>query len=223
MIINDPKYSNYNFIGFWPYFQQTVRKRCLILEIFNEFYNKFIFLFIYLKWSKLYKSIGISNIETHDSVFFSEKKNYKKSIFFKSRDDLLNFKINKINVGDIIYDTYLRFRARPTLFLKDQFLKKLIHKCYKIIFNLEKIFKKYRFVFFFTSYSSYIHHGLPVRFFLKKKVAVYSGKNNSQYNKQLTHNDLSHAEDFRKYKLYFNAIKKNKNLLEFSKNDLLER
>jgi hypothetical protein len=222
-LINDPKYSNYNFIGLWPYFQQTVRKRYLILEIFNEFYNKFIFLFIYIKWCKLYKSIGIRDIETIDSFSFLTKKNNKKKIFFKSRDDLLNFKINTINVGDIIYDTYLRFRASPTLFLKDHFLKKLIHKCYEIIFNLEKIFKKYNFVFFFTSYSSYIHHGLPVRFFLKKKVVVYSGKNNSQYNKHLTNNDLSHVEDFRKYKLYFNEIKKNKKLLEFSKHDLLKR
>jgi hypothetical protein len=223
MIINDPKYSNYNFIGLWPYFQQTVRKRCLILEILNEFYNKFIFLFIYIKWSKLYKSIGISDIETIDSVSFLAKKNYKKKIFFESRDALLNFKINKINVGDIIYDTYLRFRASPTLFLKDYFLKKLIHKCYEIIFNLEKIFKKYKFVFFFTSYSSYIHHGLPARFFLKKKIVVYSGKNNSQYNKQLSHNDLSHAEDFKRYKLHFKKIKKNKKILEFSRNDLLKR
>ena len=82
-LINDPKYSNYNFIGLWPYFQQTVRKRHLILEIFNEFYNKFIFLFIYIKWSKLYKSIGISDIETIDSVSFLAKKIIKKKYFLK--------------------------------------------------------------------------------------------------------------------------------------------
>jgi hypothetical protein len=81
-LINDPKYSNYNFIGLWPYFQQTVRKRYLILEIFNEFYNKFIFLFIYIKWSKLYKSIGIKDIETIDSVSFLTKKNNKKKNIF---------------------------------------------------------------------------------------------------------------------------------------------
>jgi len=222
-IINDPKFSNYNFIGLWPYFQQTVRKRYLFLEIFNEFYNKFIFFFIYIKWSKLYKSIGVRDIERVSRVTFFQKKLNKKKIFFKNREDLLNLKINRIYVGDIVYDTYLRFRASATLFLKDHFLKKIIHKCHEIIFNLENIFKKYKFVYFFTSYSSYIHHGLPVRFFLKKKVVVYSGKNNSQYNKQLTHNDLSHVEGFRKYKLYVNEIKKNKKILEFSKNDLFKR
>lgn len=139
-LINDPKFSNYNFIGLWPYFQQTVRKRHLILEILNELYNKFIFFFIYIKWSKLYKSIGVKNIETVSCVNFLNKKLNKKKIFFKSREDLLNLNINRIYVGDIIYDTYLRFRASPTLFLKDHFLKKLIHKCYEIIFNLENIF-----------------------------------------------------------------------------------
>lgn len=222
-IVNDPKFSNYNFIGLWPYFQQTVRKRYLFLEIFNEFYNKFIFFFIYIKWSKLYKSIGVRDIERVSGVTFFQKKLNKKKIFFKSSEHLLNLKINRIYVGDIIYDTYLRFRAYPTLFLKDHFLKRLIHKCYEIIFNLENIFKKYRFVYFFTSYSSYIHHGLPVRFFLKKKVTVYSGKNNSQYNKKLSHNNLSHAENFKKYKLLFNKIKKNKKILEFSRDDLLKR
>jgi hypothetical protein len=222
-LVNNPKFSNYNFIGLWPYFQQTVRKRHLFLEILNELYNQFLFFFIYIKWSKLYKSIGVKNIETVCGVNFLNKRSNKKKMFFKSREDLLNLNINRIYVGDIIYDTYLRFRASPTLFLKDHFLRKLIHRCYEIIFNLENIFKKYRFVYFLTSYSSYIHHGLPVRFFLKKKVTVYSGKNNSQYNKKLSHNNLSHSEDFKGYKLYFKKIKNKKKILEFSRNDLLIR
>jgi hypothetical protein len=221
-LINDPKYSNFNFIGLWPYFQQSVRKRYLVLEVLNELYNKFIFLFVYRKWSKLYFSIGIKKIEKIDGTF-STKKKIKKQIIFKSRNDILNLKIKKIFVGDIIYDTYLRYRALPTLFLKDKFLNKLICKCELIINNLEKILGRYNLAYFFTSYASYIHHGLPVRFFLKKKIIVYSGKNNSQYNKKLSENDWSHCENYKKYKYLYNKIKKNKKFLNFSRNDLLSR
>lgn len=221
-IINDPKYSNFNFIGLWPYFQQTVRKRYLILEILNELYNKFCFFFIYRKWSKLYFSIGIKKIEKIDGNFSLKKKNKKQTIF-KSRNDILNLKIKKIFVGDIIYDTYLRYRAFPTLFIKDKFLNKLIHKCEFIIFNLEKILDRYKFSHFFTSYSSYIHHGLPVRFFLKKKVIVYSGKNCSQYNKKLSENDWRHSENYKEYNYLYNKIKRNRKFLNFSRNDLMSR
>ena len=205
-LINDQRYSDYNFIGLWPYFQEPVRKRILILQILNEFYNSFLLFFIYRKWSKLYKSIGIQNIEKINSGNFFKKKINDENFFFKSKSDVINFKISNIYIGDILYDTYLRFRAMPTLFLRDFFLYNLVSKCRSIIFNLEALMKKHKFAYFFTSYSSYIHHGLPVRFFLKKKVTVYSGKNASQYNKKLSQNKLSHCEDFKKYKIYYLSL-----------------
>lgn len=222
-LINDQRYSDYNFIGLWPYFQEPVRKRNLILEILNEFYNSFLLFFTYRKWSKLYKSIGIQNIEKINSSYFLKKKINCKNFFFKNKSDVINFKISNIYVGDILYDTYLRFRAMPTLFLKDYFLQNLISKSSSIIFNLKALVKKYKFAYFFTSYSSYIHHGLPVRFFLKKKITVYSGKNTSQYNKKLSKNKLSHCEDFKKYKVYYDKIKNNKIFLKYSRDDLLKR
>lgn len=188
----------------------------------NEIYNKFLFIFIYRKWSKLYAAIGIKKIERiYINEGFFKKNNF--NFFIKNKKDLLSLRINKIYLGDIIYDTYLRFRAKPTVFIKDYFLLNLIKKSTLIISNLKKIFKKYRPIFFFTSYSSYIHHGLPVRYFLKNKVIVFSGKNNSQYNKKLSINNNNHAEDYKKYKLYYNIIKNNKNFIKFSKQDLLKR
>jgi hypothetical protein len=221
-LILDKKFLNYNFIGLWPYFQQTVRKRNLVIELLNEIYNKFLFIFIYRKWSKLYASIGIKKIEKiYTNKIFINKNFF--NFFIKNKKALLSLKINKIYLGDIIYDTYLRFRAKPTVFVKDYFLFNLIEKSAIIISNLKKIYKKYKPIYFFTSYSSYIHHGLPVRFFLKNNVIVFSGKNNSQYNKKLSITNFSHAEDYKKYKLYYHIIKKNKNFINFSKKDLLQR
>ena len=52
----------------------------------------------------------------------------------------------------------------PTSFQKDYYLIKLILKSKQILLKLDELYKKYRVKFFFTSYSSYIHHGIPVRF-----------------------------------------------------------
>jgi hypothetical protein len=218
-LINDPKYSSYNFIGLWPYFQRTQRKTNIILETLLILFNYFLYLFLYLKWKKLYQSIGVIKFEKLNSILLLKKKR----ILFKSRKDILNFKINSIYIGDLLYDTYLRFRAYPTIRLKDFFLNKLIYKCFQIILNLENIYKKYRFTIFFTSYSSYIMNGLPVRFFLKKKIKVFSGKNNSQYNKLLSKKDALHNENYKKFKLLSNKISKNDKLLKFSRLNLLQR
>jgi hypothetical protein len=66
-------------------------------------------------------------------------------------------------------------------------------------------------------------HGLPVRFFLKKKIKVFSGKNNSQYNKLLSKKDSLHNENYKEFKLLSNKISKNNKLLEFSRLNLLQR
>jgi hypothetical protein len=217
-LIEDKKFSSYQFLGLWPYVQQTVRKRFFILEILYDFYNRLFYFFLFYKWSKLYRSIGIKKIEKIN-LNLSDNKNFFIPKISK-KNSLLQYKMRGINIGDLLYDTYLRFRASPTVFLKDPFLLKIIKKAYMIIENLELLSKKYKIFYFFTSYSSYIHHGLPVRYFLKKKIPVFSGKNNSQYNKKLSINDNRHTENFLIYKKLAKKIKKNQTLLSSSEQNL---
>ena len=68
-----------------------------------------------------------------------------------------------------------------------------------------------------------MHHGLPVRYFLKKKISVYSGVNCSQYNKKLSENDWSHNENYKAYHNLRNKIKKKRKFLDISRNNLLSR
>lgn len=75
-LINDPKYSSYNFIGLWPYFQHTQKKRNIILETLLFFFNYFLHLFLYLKWKKLYRSIGVIKFENLNNILLLKKKKY---------------------------------------------------------------------------------------------------------------------------------------------------
>ena len=59
----EKRFDDYKIIGLWPYYQRTVRKRGLIIEVLNELYLFFLDYIIFLKWKKLYNSIGISDFE----------------------------------------------------------------------------------------------------------------------------------------------------------------
>jgi hypothetical protein len=220
-IIEDKKFSKYNFVGLWPFFQRPIRKRNLILEFLHEIYYKFFNLLIFFKWKKLYRSIGIKVFEKLDDtlIFFDKKDNIDKK-YLLSKNKFLNFNLKNLVIGDLLYDTYLRFRARPTLFFKDSFFFKLVTKSNLVLNKLEKLHDKYKFKKFFTSYSSYIHHGLPVRFFLSENVNVYSGKNNTQYNKKLTINNFKHTENYKKFYSLRKYFFSKSNLLNFSQKEL---
>ena len=58
----------------------------------------------------------------------------------------------------------------------------------------------YRFKKIYTSYATYIHYGILVRFFLNQNVEVYSGHTLSQYNKKITKTDQYHVENYKSLK-----------------------
>ena len=221
-LIIDKKFSGYEIVGLWPYFQRTVRKRGFLLEICNEIYLFILDYIIFLKWKRLYKSIGIKKFERLNLNLFEKfflLKNFNKINFYKK--NIFQLKLHDIEIGDLLYDTYLRFRAQPTFLKNDKFfIQKLYVKANAVYSKLDKIYKKYQFLDFYTSYSSYLHHGLPVRFFLKKNVNVFSGANNSQYNKKLSLKDKRHSETYQEFKSLINEVKYQSDLLKISSDDL---
>ena len=214
-----------NAIGVWPYVLHPLKKRFFLINFFNYF---FLIIFYYLKkkkWTSIYKSIGVKHIIDLDSnSLFNKINNLFKAIkIFRKiieKNDIYKISINKIYCGDLIYDTYLRFRVRPTVDVKDMFLIFIIYKIFNIIDTLDNFFLNNNHFQYYTSYSSYVHHGVPVRFFLKKNIKVFSGKNNSQFNKKLSKKDNLHSEYTKDFKKIFKIENKKNQKLIFSKNKL---
>ena len=77
--------------------------------IFKNFLQKFMNFKIYI----IYKSFGVSKF------LFYKKKNISIKFKFKNRKEIINFKINEIIIGDLIYDSYLREKNKPTINLDD--------------------------------------------------------------------------------------------------------
>ena len=218
LIIKKKCYST--IFGVWPYciLSKDYKKKdffyikYFLKEILNRFEKK--------KWDKLYRSIGIKLIyNPEDKINFINKflLFYKALFYFKkikSKEDVFSLKVENIKIGDLVYDTYLRFRCKPTLNPDDFFLILIIYKAFIFYFGLKKITKEINPEIFYTSYTSYIHHGISARFFLKKKIKVISGANNSQYNKKLSSSDNLHSENFKSYKINFSKEKNKKNKIK---------
>src|SRR5258706_1064677 len=201
------KEDDYRFVAMWPTIFSVKQKfdwlhpLRILYSIFNAFFRE-------EKWIKLYQSIA-------DPILFIDKgsplnkiKNGWRAIriwlSLSSKDDLIRLSIDEIYCGDLIYDTYLRYRVRPTVRLGSISLLHYIYKCIGVIASVQEIVTENNINYYFSSYSTYIQHGIPVRIFLNHGIEVYASGNFQQRFKKLTKEDWHHTSA---HKNYFSQFK----------------
>jgi hypothetical protein len=92
----------------------------------------------------------------------------------KTKKDVLAIEIENIKIGDLVYDTYLRYANKPQVDLKDPYLRTLIEQSVNIFFVCKSKIKLHHVIALVTSYCTYIYHGIAVRLCLANKIPVYS-------------------------------------------------
>ena len=195
--------------GLWPQNVMSAPRaeslqkiRRIIRQIFNILDKN--------KWQKLYSSIGITNFFTLEVSFWQAFKNNRQakliSYAIKSKKDVLALKLNGIYCGDLIYDTYLRFRVQPTVDITDPYLVTIITQCLNAQAAFRKQINKNKYDVFLSSYSSYIQHGIPVREAIRADITVFTSGNLSQYFKKLSSDDYLHAASHWNYKKQFDSL-----------------
>jgi hypothetical protein len=222
------RFINKNIYGFWPYFLNVNKKSNLVFEKLKQILVSLYFFFLKKKWEKLYKFLYLKEFFSLDNIVFKHlnskvelKANFMANKIFAgihSKEDVYKIKIGGIYCGDLIYDTYIRYRVFPTVYTKDKFLRRIIYLSIISIFSCRAINKIYKFKEFYTSYSCYIQHGIFVRTFLKLGVKVYSGFNNLDYNKILTNKHYLHTINYKLFKKRFLRFKNKKQKLSLAKN-----
>ena len=118
---------------------------------------------------------------------------------------LRQMSINGIVVGDLINDTYLRFRPAKTVDVNDTFLWHLIWQAFRTVRRSRVYFRREMPALYLTSYSTYIQHGVPVRVALDEGVAVHSFGNLQEFTKRLHPHDIVHTRNPDDYRVRFNA------------------
>lgn len=162
------------------------------------------------KWARLYGALGLEGTaDLEPGARISESSKARALDIWKSlrtKDDVLNLSLDGIACGDLVYDTYLRYRVQPTVALEDDFLVYLIARAIDTVAASRSIFSKGRWQIFLTNYTSYIQHGIPARVALDMNVQVYSAGNLSQFFKKLSATDPLHTTAHWKYKDKFQQL-----------------
>ena len=92
----------------------------------------------------------------------------------KKPEDILSIKIEQILVGDLIYDTYLRYYHQPTFEAMNKDMEKVIELCLHMFYNFTNFLKSTKINALVNTYSSYIEHGITARICLENNIPVYT-------------------------------------------------
>jgi hypothetical protein len=106
---------------------------------------------------------------------------------------LVDLRVEDILVGDLVIDSYLRFRPAATVDLADPFLAQLLTQMLRDVALAQAWFACARPVLYLSSYSTYIEHGVAVRVALARGVPVRVFGNLNTFGKRLSVDDPYHA------------------------------
>ncbi len=162
------------------------------------------------KWHSLYAAIGAQSAHTLNvgllTAFIHWFQAHAIWRGLHSKTDLLALELRGTPCGDLVYDTYLRYRVQPTVDLEDPFLRTLIARALNAQTAVRCLLRKRAFDVFLTSYTSYIQHGIPAREVLRSGVQVYSAGNLSQFFKRLDNDDTLHSTAHWRYREKFQML-----------------
>ena len=202
--------NNINLVALDPTIFSLKHKRDILFPIrlvyglLNNFFRE-------KKWRHLYRALGVSNqIRVNQAPlirkFYMSKDAWRIWRSLKSKEELLNLQLRGYYCGDLIYDTYLRYRIRPTVDISSISLLYFIYVAHCAIETCERLLKGNKIQNYFTSYTTYIQHGIPVRVFLKHKVNVFSAGNLQQRLKKLTEDDYYQTSTHKDYSKTFTSL-----------------
>jgi len=168
------------FTYFFSYISNILRERFSVeLKYFYfPLYKSSLlnFQFSINKITKIYKSFNVDEGLNSLSFKYDDlKKNRIKKIFQKqitSKHKLVRYKYKNLQIGDLIYDTYLRASISPTVDLEDKYLLKLFIDAHFYFDEIEKFFKKNKVKAIITSHHVYIQYGLIARYALRNNIPV---------------------------------------------------
>lgn len=134
---------------------------------------------------------------------------------------LADLRIDGILVGDLVIDSYLRFRPAATVDLADPFLAQLLTQMLRDVALAQAWFSRAQPALYLSSYSTYIEHGVAVRVALAQGIPVRVFGNLVTFGKRLSINDPFHATNGGAYRDIAESLAEPSPALEHAK-ELLE-
>jgi hypothetical protein len=210
--------KNCEIIGIWPVIF-TIRLKHDVLFPIRLLYDVLNYYLTRRKWLRLYKAAGVEKIILLDRVSAGSKlaswqKAWKIWNKLGSKEDLIAVSISGIHCGDLIYDTYLRYRVQPTARVRSLAMLYYIYKAHVVLESAKKMGQQKNVLAFFSSYSTYIQHGIPARWLLQQGITVYTSGNLQQRFKKLDITDHYHTARHRDYQSRFETLDRRQERIE---------
>lgn len=114
--------------------------------------------------------------------------------------------IDGVPVGDLVIDSYLRFRPAPCFDAADPFVGVLVRQAVRDVREARRYFARRRPALYLTSYATYLEHGIAARVALQQGVRVVSFGNFTRFGRELTLQDWFHTADTSNYRRDFEVL-----------------
>lgn len=132
----------------------------------------------------------------------------------------VSLNVEGIEVGDLLVDSYLRFKPSPEFDVHDPFVRRLIWQTLKDVRRANAYFNQRKPAVYLTSYTTYLEHGIPARAALNAGVPVWSFGNLNQFGKKLSLENSFHTSDFSGYRSTFESLDGQAEKLELAREQL---
>jgi hypothetical protein len=141
----------------------------------------------------------------------------------QSSGDISDLIVDNLLVGDLVVDSYLRFRPSPEFKISDTFVRRIIWQALRDIRRARAFFRSARPKLYLSSYSTYVEHGIAVRVAIECGVPVRVYGNLTVFGKILTLKDFYHTPDSTNSRNNFSALPNQKEALTTSEKALAFR
>jgi hypothetical protein len=125
---------------------------------------------------------------------------------FKTVDELVTLNVRGIMIGDLIIDSYIRFKPSPALAISDTYLLVIIREALKTLEHSFRYFSSVCPALFLTSYTSYIQHGIPSRVAARLGIRTLAFSTFQEMSTEITSDSGWHTKDGASYKRDFLSL-----------------
>jgi hypothetical protein len=137
--------------------------------------------------------------------------------------ELETVSVDGVQCGDLVIDTYLRFRPSPRVRLDDRFLLSVLWQAHRDVRRARRYFRSARPALYLTSYTTYVQHGIAARVALQEGVRVVSFGNLQEFGKRLSLDDSFHTRNVVHYRRAFEQLADSQRLLQQAQRQLETR
>jgi hypothetical protein len=131
--------------------------------------------------------------------------------------------IEGVLVGDLLIDSFLRFRPSPRFDVSDAFVRRVLWQCLRDLRVAKDFFERMRPAIYLSSYSTYIEHGVAARVALSVGTSVFVYGNLNTFGKRLSQADVFHTTNTTDYLREFEALQEPERCLKAAAKQLEQR